>query len=231
MNTRRAWLFSSAMALCACGQAPAADTEAAREPEVAATTQATGALPAEAPGHGDSPEPAAPRVDGHSLQNLDPELSLVDQRGQAFALASLAGKPTLLTFFYTSCTTMCPLIITDVKRIVAAIPEAERQELQVVLISIDPAHDTVARLRTVQTDRAMPENWRLVTGDEASIRTVASTVGAAYRRLPDGSFAHSALYTALDAQGHIQLQVQGTGRPIEELVAELRRLLSGTAPR
>lgn len=174
--------------------------------------------------------PVAPTLDGHSLQHLDADVSLVDQRGARFTLASLAGRPTLLAFFYSGCTTMCPLIITDVKRIVAAIPEARRDQLNVVLLSIDPERDSPARLRAVAVERALPSRWHLVTGDEASIRTVASTVGMTYRRLPDGDFAHSALYTVLDAEARVSHQMEGTGRPIEEIAAVLTRLLAADRP-
>lgn len=169
----------------------------------------------------------APTLDGASLFHLDADLALRDQRDAPFRLEVLRGRPTLITFFYGGCTTMCPLIVADVRRIVGALPEEVRRETQVVVVTIDPARDTPERLRELATERAMPGDWHLVGGDEGSIRALASTLGMTYRRLPDGSFAHAALYTVLDGEGRIAHQIESTGQPIEATVEALVRAASG----
>ncbi len=205
------------LSLAACGTT---HDDAPHAPHEMPATPAAPANPAE------HAHPAAPPAspDGRSLWNLDADLTLVDQTGAPFALASLAGKPTLLTFFYSGCTTMCPLIVTDVKRIEAAVPAALRERVNVVFITIDPEHDTAPRLLAVAAERSMPARWRLVTGDASSIRTVASTVGMTYRALPSGEFAHAALYTVLGPDGRVVHQLAGTGASIDETVATLTRL-------
>jgi protein SCO1/2 len=179
-------------------------------------------------GHASVLQPAAPPSlpPGDSLFHIDSELSLVDQQGAPLTLRSLEGKPALITFFYGGCTTMCPLIVSDVRRTAEALSEAERAQVTVVLVTIDPATDTPERLRALALERSMPAEWRLVSGGEADIRTLASTLGMTYRAMPDGSFAHAALYTVLDRQGRIAHQLEGTGRPVEETAAAVRRVLA-----
>lgn len=172
-----------------------------------------------------APEASAPALDGRSLHHLDADLALVDQHAAPFALASLEGRPTLVTFFYGGCTTMCPLIFSDVRRIVDALPEADRERVGVVLVTIDPVRDTPERLRALATERELPASWRLVSGDEGSIRVLAATLGMTYRALPDGSFAHAALYTVIDSQGRVVEQLDGVGRPIEGIVSSVRAQL------
>ena len=169
---------------------------------------------------------AAPTLDGASLFHLDPDLALRDQQGAPFALESLRGRPTVITFFYGGCTTMCPLIISDVHRILGALPEATRAQTSVVVVTIDPARATPERLRELASERAMPSEWRLVGGDEGSVRALASTLGMTYRRMPDGSFAHAALYTVLDRAGRIAHQLDGPGRAIADLARALLRAAS-----
>ena len=174
-------------------------------------------------GHGVLIEAASPTLDGASLYHLDPDLSLRDQQGEAFALEGLRGRPVLVTFFYGGCTTMCPLIVADVHRIMNALPEDARAETRVVLVTIDPERDTPERLRELAAERAMPESWHLVGGDEGSIRSLASTLGMTYRRMPDGSYAHAALYTVLDREGRIAHQLENTGQPVDDTVGALVR--------
>lgn len=214
---RRPMIVGLALALGACG---GQETEAA-------------SCHSPAEGHAAHEEHAAhtgvpiaagqPTLDGASLFHLDADLSLRDQHDAPFALESLRGRPTLITFFYGGCTTMCPLIVADVHRIVSALPEDARGETRVVLVTIDPERDTPERLRAIASERAMPESWHLVGGDEGSIRSLASTLGMTYRRLPDGSFAHAALYTVLDREGRIAHQLDGTGQSIDEIAGALRR--------
>lgn len=160
--------------------------------------------------------------DDLSLHQL--ELPLEDQNGRPFTLAALAGHPVLLTFFYSRCDTMCPLIVSDVRAVEQALPEDVRAELRVVLVTIDPANDTGPRLRDVARERGLPlDRWTLVRGTEADVRALASTVGMNYRVTPDG-FAHNAILTVLDARGVVVEQSIGTGQPTERLTDAITRV-------
>lgn len=130
----------------------------------------------------------------------------------------------LLTFFYSRCDTMCPLIVSDARAVEAALPESLRGELRVVIVSIDPENDTTERLREVARERGLPlDRWSLVRGSDADVRTLASTLGMSYRRTPDG-FAHNAILTVLDAHGVVAAQSLGTGQPTEPLVSAITRI-------
>ena len=170
-----------------------------------------------------SPSELAPSLDDDlSLHLL--ELSLEDQDAHPFTLASLAGHPVLLTFFYSRCDTMCPLIVSDARAVEAALPESVRAELRVVIVSIDPDNDTTARLREVARERGLPpDRWSLVRGSDADVRTLASTLGMSYRPTPDG-FAHNAILTVLDVRGVVVAQSFGTGQPVEPLVTAITQI-------
>jgi len=216
--------------LAGCGSAdrvePAAHGEHAHHAaEAAPADHAAHAAHADHAAHGSTVQPAAAPTlpPGDSLFHLDPELALIDQHEAPFTLAQLGGRPALITFFYGGCTTMCPLIVSDVHRTLDALPQTERDALTVVLVTIDPERDTPARLRALAEERGMPSSWRLVSGSPADVRTLASTLGMTYREMPDGSFAHAALYTVMDREGRIAHQAEGVGRPIEDTAAALRR--------
>ncbi len=199
-----------------CGSAPDDATDRAQATEAQAHAPPLGA-----------PSPATPDADEDdlSLQLLDPELSLETQDGHAFHFADLAGHPVLLSFFYASCDTMCPLIVSDLRAVESSLDDATRAEVRIVLVTIDPSHDSRERLREVMRERHLsPDRWTLVRGTDADVRTLASTVGMNYRVTPDG-FAHNATLLALDGHGVVRAQTLGTGRPIEPLVEAIRAAL------
>ena len=188
------------------------------------------------PSSPESPEPEvapparlAPPEDGSldeaSLFHL--EAALEDQAERPFSLRTLAGHPILLTFFYSSCDTMCPLILTDVRGIEAALSESARAELRVVVISFDGSRDTAARLSHVAEERSLPmDRWTLVRGPDTEVRTVAATLGMSYRRVGEGEFAHAALFTLLDQEGRVVLQSEGVGRDPAPFVLAVESLVS-----
>lgn len=129
-----------------------------------------------------------------------------DQTGAPRLLASLRGKPRLVAMIYTKCTSTCPLSIVELKRIEAATDA----RLGIVLVTLDPAHDSPAQLQDYAREHGMaPERWTLLSGTDEDVRDLAATLGVRYRRLSPADFAHSNTLTLVDADGHIVRQQAG----------------------
>ncbi len=185
----------------------------------AAALLAVVALPA-AGQHQHHAAPAAPpRSD--SIYALS--VSLVDQDGKKVGLDLFFGHPVLISMFYTTCRDACPLLIADLKRIERELPAATRADVRIVLVSLDPEHDTPEALRALARARGLDTaRWRLLTAPDDTVRDVAAVLGIRYRRLPDGGFNHSSVITALDPAGVIVARVEGLGQPLGALQEGLR---------
>ena len=70
-----------------------------------------------------------------------PALALRDYTGQAVNLAAFRGKVVLVTFVYTHCPDVCPLIVTN---LAAARHElgSKVRHLQIIAVTVDPTRDT-----------------------------------------------------------------------------------------
>ena len=110
-----------------------------------------------------------------------PDVTLLGHDGEEHALAALLGvdKPVMLNFIFTSCTTICP-VMTSTFREVERQLGPDRQQVQLVSISIDPEYDTPTRLAEYARARGAGEPWIFLTGDLASIRKT-QTAFDAYR--------------------------------------------------
>jgi protein SCO1/2 len=134
---------------------------------------------------------------------------LTDQAGQPFELSSLRGSAVLATMFYSSCTTVCPVLISQLKRIVEALPEDARAHTQVLLVSLDPARDSPEKLKELAERHNIADpRWHFVRADEHGVREISALLGIRYRQLPDGEISHSQLITLLDKNGAIQQRMQ-----------------------
>ena len=168
---------------------------------------------------------AAPAAPPRSASVYELSAPLVDQDGRRVGLDLFRGHPVLISMFYTTCRDACPLLIADLKRIERDLPPATRAALRVVLVSLDPQHDTrealhgLARAHGLDTSR-----WRLLRAPDDTVREIAAVLGIRYRPLPEGGFNHSSVITLLDPAGVIVARVEGLGQPTDTLREGLRGL-------
>jgi len=71
-----------------------------------------------------------------------PALALRDYTGKAVNLTALRGKVVLVTFVYTHCPDVCPLIVTNLAAARRELSPAEARRLQIVAVTVDPTRDT-----------------------------------------------------------------------------------------
>jgi len=106
-----------------------------------------------------------------SVDYVVPNVTLVRDDGNVVALQrELAdGRPVVLNFIYTSCTTICPVS----SQVFAALQDklgTARDKVHLVSISIDPEEDTPSRLRQYANRFGADSEWHHYTGTrEASL--------------------------------------------------------------
>lgn len=108
------------------------------------------------------------------------ELDLVDHRGQPFTRERLQGRWSLLFFGFTSCPDICPTTMAFLDSLVTALEDSEVGDTQVVMVTVDPARDTVAQLA-----RYVPyfnESFTGVTGEFLDIHRFATALNIPFRK-------------------------------------------------
>lgn len=113
-----------------------------------------------------------------------PDVSLLDQAGQPFRTADLAGRWTFLFFGFTHCPEACPTtlaLLGSVRRQLAARGLPADQLPEVLLVSVDPERDTPAVLG--QYLAAFGPGFRGATGSPESVRAFATALGVPYRKV------------------------------------------------
>lgn len=192
------------------------------------------ALGADAPAHGEhehhshdhhsemhhTPLPMAPQVTEGSLHQLDAVWQT--HRGENLTLADLGGGPVIVTMLYASCTTACPVLVQDVKRIYQALPDATRARTALLLVSFDTESDTPAALNYyAQSVRADGDAWHFATGSATEVRTLAALLGVRYRKNPDSGYDHSNVIAILNAEGELVHRQEGLNQPVTAAVNAL----------
>jgi protein SCO1/2 len=165
------------------------------------------------------------------------DLALRDHTGADVTLgAVLAGDvPTILTFNYTSCSTLCSLQLAGLGTALAQLPAWRvGRQFRIVTVVLDPA-EPLARIQATREryakalpDGSDPAGWTFVTprtpGDEAPIRAIADAVGVRYERIEStGDWAHPAVLVFLSNKGRVTRYVHGVDYASDVMLASIAR--------
>ena len=129
-------------------------------------------------GPGAAADAATPADSGARVEV--PDVELVDQDGKTVRVRSLlqAGKPVVVSFIFTTCTTICPMLSTIVSRVQEKLGDRVGQEVSLVSISVDPARDTPARLKAYAARHHAKPGWTWLTGGRGTVEQVLRGMGA-----------------------------------------------------
>ena len=129
--------------------------------------------------------------------------SLMDHHGAPFTRDALTNRWTLIFFGFTHCPDICPTTLAELAELKAQLVDTEANDLQVVMLTVDPARDTPARL-TDYVPYFHPD-FLGVTGEFAEILSVAQRLNAPFRKVsePNGGYQmeHSANVMLMNPRG------------------------------
>ena len=170
---------------------------------------------------GESAPPRASRAFTSSAQYAIPDVRLVRDDGKAVSLPEEMndGRPVVLNFIYTTCSTICPLMSQTLAQFDHELG-ADRERVHLMSISIDPEQDTVARLHEyAQKFHAGPE-WQHYTG------TAQASLAAqrAFNVWRGDKMGHSSVTLVRAAPGTPWLRIEGFVTP-GELLRQYHHLL------
>ncbi len=134
-----------------------------------------------------------------------PEFILTDQNGSKASSADLPGQVTMITAVYASCPHTCPVILTEAKAAVEALPEGLRDKVAVYAITMDPENDGQEQLAALADMHGMEApTWRLLTGVPGPVNALLDRFNVARARDPEtGVISHSNQFILVDQNGRI----------------------------
>jgi len=151
-----------------------------------------------------------------------PAVTLVRADGKSVSLPQELddGRPVLLNFIFTTCSSVCPLTSRTLEEFQRQLG-AEAAKVHLMSISIDPEQDTPARLTEyARRFHAGPE-WQYYTG------SIAASIAAqnAFDVYRGEKMSHTAVTLMRAAPGKPWLRIEGFVTP-DELVDDYQKLLA-----
>jgi len=170
----------------------------------------------------------APTFHGTVIQSPDlaADFTLTASTGERLSLSDLRGKVVLMYFGYTFCPDACPTTLNELKKVPPALGD-RADEVQVVMVTVDPQRDTPEVLREYLSH--FDPTFLGLTGTEEEILAAATPLGI-YFSAHEGSAAtgylvdHTTSVLAIDKAGYLRL-LYSFATPGEDIAADMRHLV------
>lgn len=149
------------------------------------------------------------------------DIELSDTAGTSLDGATLRGRPVLMHFVYTGCSSTCPVQVRELAQVWDALDPQVRQKVRFVSVSLDPRQDTPAALRDFarRMDAVRP-GWHFATGSVAGIDRLVRRLNLMGTRSPRLETHATSLYLH-DAQGRLVQRYGGVPVDRARLVREI----------
>lgn len=152
-----------------------------------------------------------------------PSFRLIDRTGEPLSLEDLRGKVVALSFVYTRCPDVCPLIIGQYLAIQDSLGDLVDDSVALVLVTTDPEWDTPQRLQ--EFTRAIEGRWHFLSGERGQLEEVWRDYDVYVTVNPQEIVQHEYKVFLIDRQGMIRYRYGGLFNP-EDAVSDIRSLLS-----
>jgi len=155
---------------------------------------------------------------------------LVDQNGKPTDQGVLKGKWSAVFFGYTYCPDVCPTTMQALAGAEAKLGDKARN-LQVVFISVDPARDTPAQMKTYLSTPAFPKDAIGLTGTPDQVAAAAKAYRVYYQKEGEGegySVAHSSIVYLMNPAGKFVTALTESQTP-SEVATQIGDAMNGGA--
>jgi protein SCO1/2 len=162
----------------------------------------------------------ASEISDSSIFNLTSKWNT--EEAKTVELKELKGKTLVMVMLYTTCKAACPRLAADMRSIESKVPKQYKEDVNYVLISIDPKTDTPKKLKEFAIENHMDgEQWTFLQGTESSVREFANVLAVKYKQISPLDFSHSNIISVFDPNGELVHQQEGLGVDNKETISKI----------
>lgn len=159
-----------------------------------------------------------------SIYNVD--IQWEQQDGRKVAFADYHGKVLITAMIFTSCKTACPRLTAEMKTISQKVGKVNPDDIQYMLISIDPETDTPKVMKAyLEANQFGSKEWTFIRGTEDETRIVANIMAVKYKEISPIEFSHSNIISVYDKKGVLAYQKEGLNVNTDATVNEIKKQL------
>lgn len=150
-----------------------------------------------------------------------------NQNGEDLQFEDLRGDVLVTVMIYTSCKAACPRLVADMRNIEQRLSKSTKENVKMVLVSIDPKTDTPERLKTFAEENVMDQDpWVFLRSSEDNTREFAAVLAVNYKKISPLDFSHSNIISVFNDQGEMVFQQEGLGVNSDATVENIEKAVA-----
>ena len=165
----------------------------------------------------------------------DASYELTTHQAESFTYPEdIKGSYTIVGYIYTNCPDVCPMIISNMKKIQKKVEAEVEEPVQFMAISFDPERDDPETLRKYYNahDLSNPP-WTFLTGDTTTVDSLMDRMGivteVSYSSTTESGedvyfITHTDRISLFDKKGRLRQHYRGSATPPEVLVQDIQSL-------
>lgn len=144
--------------------------------------------------------------------------------------------PTLFTFFFSHCQTVCPVLVSALRSVQAdALNNGYGDSITFLPITFDPARDDAKRLRAYANEMNIDRdsgNWHFLrpNSEGNAKQVIQQQFGVMFEKTkqnddnPGYMFAHTPLVVLANAEGYVERAYRSKSPPQKQIIKDLKQL-------
>jgi protein SCO1/2 len=158
-----------------------------------------------------------------TVATLSP-LAFQSQAGEPVTLPD--GRVWVVTFFYGSCKTACPIVLHNMANVAARMTPEMRTKVGLAAITFDPQVDQPARLRQLAVEHGLADlGVQLLRDEGPALQVAVRHFGFDFAAEPDGGFRHANLMAVMDGHGRVLRHVYGLQPDLDRVLQAVKGAL------
>lgn len=161
-------------------------------------------------------------IPADSIYNVDSKWEKQD--GNQISLSEFQGKVVVTAMIFTSCKTACPRLTAEMRNISQKVGKVNSENIQYVLISIDPETDTPETMKAyLKTNNFDDKEWTFIRSSEEDTRELANIMAVKYKEISPIEFSHSNIISVYSKNGTLAYQKEGLDENTETIATEIKK--------
>ena len=145
-----------------------------------------------------------------------PPFLMTNQDNLLISNEDFVGKVYLVEFFFTSCTTICPIMNKNMKRLENSF--GSREDFGIASFTVDPDNDKPEVLKKYsELYEVFSKNWHFLTSDKETVFKLSNEgfniFSSINPKVRDG-IEHQGYFALIDKKGYIRSRTDSYGNPI-----------------
>jgi protein SCO1/2 len=158
-----------------------------------------------------------------------PYFYFLDQDSNKTTSKDLKGKIWVADFFFTTCSTICPRMTSQMKRLNQMTKDIS-DHVQFISFTINPKYDGPSQLKRYKQNHGIDaNNWVFLTGNEEETHRLGIEdfrIFAGQDDLSEDGYAHSEAFTLVDKEGFVRgVYNVSDSKQVDQMNKDIRNLL------